>query len=501
LGAFNDGPLPGSPLSAYYGYRNVDRQEIELDAFTATIDHALSADVNVRNLTRWQQVDQFLVVDPPQGTWCLESGINPWTGAACAAPGTYQPSGPRGNVRDTTNQILVNQTDFTLQFDTGAIRHTLVTGFSFSSESYHRDNGNVLRNPLGATPNPTLPVMSIANPDNLHAGPVNFVANQIVDGEVDNRAAYIFDRLQLTERFEINGGLRYEHNDASSTLARIAIPYPTPPAQPVLTQDPLARNVDDLASYRIGLVYKPSESSSVYLAHGNSETPSQSSVNGACDLVESCNVDPEEAEILEIGAKWEIAGQLTLTGSIFRNERNSFRVDSVDPSIPEQQLDGSSRVDGIALGAAGQVGEKWSVFSNYTYLDSELIQNIDDVAVGSGTVDFRAGDPLPNTPEHSASFWATYQASAAFTVGFGTTYQGEYTFNRANGTAELFYTPDYWVTRAMAAYAFNDNLALRINVDNLTDEAYFERVRNNATNGWATPGAGRFAVVSVTWRL
>jgi catecholate siderophore receptor len=501
LGAFNGGALPGMPTSAYYGYRNIDTQEIELDAFTATFDHAFSESASVRNLTRIQQVDQYLVVDPPQGTWCVDSGINPWTGTACAAPGTYQPSGPRGNVRDTTNEIIVNQTDFTIEFLTGAIQHTLVTGFSISSESYHRDNGNVLRNPLGATPNPTLPVMSIANPDNVYAGPVNFIQNQAVDGDVENRATYIFDRVQLTERFEINAGLRYEHNDGTGTTATFAIPYPALPAAPVVTQGLVARNVDDLSSYRLGFVFKPTESSSLYVSQGNAETPSQSSVNGACDVVESCNVDPEEARILEVGGKWDLGGEFTLTAAAFRNDRTNFRVDSGDPTVPQQQLDGSSRVDGIALGASGTIADKWSVFTNYTYLDSQLLQGIDDVLIGTSTVDFRTGDPLPFTPEHSASFWATYRVSNALTVGFGTTYQGEYTFNRASDSAELYFTPDYWVYRAMLAYSLNDNLALQFNVDNLTDEEYFERVRNNATNGWATPGAARSAVLRVSWRL
>jgi catecholate siderophore receptor len=55
--------------------------------------------------------------------------------------------------------------------------------------------------------------------------------------------------------------------------------------------------------------------------------------------------------------------------------------------------------------------------------------------------------------------------------------------------------------RAMATYDFNDTLGLQFNLDNLTDEEYFERIRNNATSGWATPGAARSAVLSVTWRL
>ena len=197
LGPFNDGPLPGVPTSAYYGYSNVDAQEIGVDAFTTIVDHDFSDGFSLRNLTRWQQVEQFSFVDQPQGTWCVETGVNPWTGAACAAPGTFVPN-RGGTVRDTTNEILVNQTDFTLEFATGGVQHTLVTGFSLSNETYHRDNGNGLRNPLGATPNPVLPPMSIANPDHVYTGPVNFIVTQRADGEVDNQAAYVFDRVQLT---------------------------------------------------------------------------------------------------------------------------------------------------------------------------------------------------------------------------------------------------------------------------------------------------------------
>jgi catecholate siderophore receptor len=500
LGAFNDGPLPGSPTSAYYGYANLDEQEIRVDAFTTVVDHVFTDAVSLRNLTRWQQVDQLAIVDPPQGTWCLDSGLNPWTGAACSEPGTYVPSGPRGTLRDTSNEIVVNQTDLSLEFSTGSVRHTLVTGFSFSEETYHRDNGNALRNPLGAAPNPVLPVMSIANPDHIYAGPVNYIYTQRADGEVANRAAYVFDRMQLAERFELNAGLRFERNDASSALANIATPYPAPPAEPVVTPGALAANDDDLASYRIGFVYKPTQSSSIYVAHGNSETPSQASVNGTCDILTNCFVDPEEAQTVEIGAKWELA-DLTLTAAVFRNERSNFRVASGDPTIPEQQLDGNSRVDGIALGAAGVIGAKWSLFANYTYLDSEVVQSISDRLLFGGTVDILAGDPLPNTPEHSASVWTTYRVSEAFTLGYGITYQGEYTFARAAPTADLYFTPDYLLHRAMATYEINDNLALQVNIDNVTDEEYFERIRNNATNGWATPGAARSGVVSLTWRL
>ena len=85
----------------------------------------------------------------------------------------------------------------------------------------------------------------------------------------------------------------------------------------------------------------------------------------------------------------------------------------------------------------------------------------------------------------------------ALTVGYGMTYQGEYTFARTSPTADLYYTDAYLSHRAMASYEWNDNVALQLNIDNVTDEEYYERIRNNAANGWATPGAGRSAVLSV----
>jgi catecholate siderophore receptor len=279
------------------------------------------------------------------------------------------------------------------------------------------------------------------------------------------------------------------------------VPYPLPPAEPVVTQTPDANNEEDLGSYRVGFVFKPGQNSSVYLAQGNSETPSQATVNGTCDIVTSCNVDPEEADTLELGGKVDLNNRLSLTAALFRNERSNFRVASGDPLIPEQQLDGNSRVDGIALGAVGTIGSKWSVFANYTYLDSEVLQSVSDYTLSGGTIDILAGDPLPNTPEHSASIWTTWQISDAFSIGYGLTYQGEYTFARTSATANLYYTPDYTLHRAMASYEINDSLALQLNIDNVTDEVYYERIRNNAGNGWATPGAARTGVLSVTWRL
>ena len=47
------------------GRINVDRQEITADSVTAIFEHAFNENLSVRNLTRYQEVSQFLIVDPP----------------------------------------------------------------------------------------------------------------------------------------------------------------------------------------------------------------------------------------------------------------------------------------------------------------------------------------------------------------------------------------------------------------------------------------------------
>ena len=53
------GPLPGVDTSNYYGYRNVDEQEIDVDMLTGVFEHDFSDSVSMRSLARCQQVDQL----------------------------------------------------------------------------------------------------------------------------------------------------------------------------------------------------------------------------------------------------------------------------------------------------------------------------------------------------------------------------------------------------------------------------------------------------------
>lgn len=492
---YNDGAIPGADAGNYYGYANMDVQRTNLDAGTAIIQHDFSDTFSVRNLTRYQQVTQFIVVNPPQGTWCLASGINVSTGVACTPAGIFTPSGPRGTTRDTKNTNFYNQTDLTSRFMTGEVRHTMVLGVGVSSETFHLSNGNSQRTAAGATP--TYPGMSIASPDNIYTGPTTYIQAGSQDGTLKNQSIYLFETAEITPQFELNAGARYEHNDGTHTTGT----YTATGA--FASQGEVFTNEDYLFSYRVGAVYKPIEDASLYVAYGNSKSPSKTSVNGSCTAA-TCSVSPETAENYEIGAKWNLfENQLSLTAALFRNARKNFRVASNDPLVPEQQLDGRARVDGLALGVAGTITPEWLMFANYTYLKSKIIQSVSDFclanpgAVNCGNTaalpDPQAGNQLGNVPDHAFSLWTTYALPYNLTVGYGATYQGRWFLN-TSGVLQT--TKGYMTHRAMVSYEVMENLDLQLNVNNLFDKEYYIRIRNN---GWATPGDRRSATLTVNY--
>lgn len=530
--ATNDGPVPGIDRSDYFGIRNLDQQKITQNRLTATFRHAFSDNVSIRNLTRFQRVAQFSQTSAPQGTICLASGTQP-NGQACTAsvtsvstsatvptqvgtatvivpPGFMQPSGPRALVRDQVNDLFYNQTDLTVvSGEEGGTRNTLVVGASFTWEDYSIETASLARNAAGAAL--LLPQIDISNPDTIYTGPINYTVTARSKSESRNAAIYVFDTLELGQ-LELNAGVRYENAKGNFQNIRLAS---YPPGTTPLTAAQLVpqKNNDDLLSWRVGAVFKPTTATSLYVAYSNSETPSMATVRLGCTsgsgatFSNFCGVAPEKARSFEIGAKADVlGGGLQLTAALFRNERTNFRVPTNDPvGTVIQVLDGRARVDGVAIGATGNLTEAWSIFANYTYLDSKVLQSIAD---GTAGPDPQRGNVLIQTPKHSGSLWTTYMLPFGLQIGYGLTYQGRFATNQSvAGFPAQYRSDDYLIHRAMLSYALNDGVTVQLNVQNLTDEHYYTNVRNNistsgstigtVTGGWAMPGEGRSARLSV----
>ena len=133
------------------------------------------------------------------------------------------------------------------------------------------------------------------------------------------------------------------------------------------------------------------------------------------------------------------------------------------------------------------------MYANYTYMDSETRKSI--------TQPLRVGRALGNTPRNSFSLWTTYAPPGGWTVGYGA---------RAVGTRNVTSQGDgkldaYWVHSVMASHDVNRNLKLQLNVENLADKAYVERVRQVAGGESRSSaieyGDGRSAMLSAIYKF
>lgn len=457
--------MAGVSREDYFGWRNLDKEKIEQNAFTANFEHDFSDNLSLQNLTRFSHITRDTTVSA--------SHVN----TAGLPAGNYLPAGPQAYGRHASTEMWINQTNLISNFNVLGMRHDLVTGVEISRETMDLKTYNY---GIGNYPANGYP---LANPPGYWAGATVKATTAYTETELTNHALYAFDTIALHEQWDLNLGVRYDHFEGEADGF-----------SPAKVRTSRFKSSDDKVSSRVGLVYKPVENGRIYVAWGNSFNPSAESLasSGGGLSATTENLDPEKNETWELGTKWELLDKrLELDAAIFRVEKSNARETMADGST---QLAGEQRVDGIELGVTGHITKELDVFANYTILSSETLKAA-DTAAGIA----REGQALGNTPPRSLNLWTTYKLPAGFTVGYGARYVSERNVSSST-TAKL---DDYWVHNAMLAYQVNKNLDLQLNVNNLFDEDYVERVRQQ--NGTAARssaieyGDSRAAILSANY--
>jgi len=163
-----------------------------------------------------------------------------------------------------------------------------------------------------------------------------------------------------------------------------------------------------------------------------------------------------------VGKKWDLLrSRLSVTGAVFRTEKVNARTRNAtsDPFV----LAGRQRVQGVELGASGNITERWTALAAYAFMDSEIAASASRVEEGNN---------LTLTPTSTFNVWTTFALPWDVTVGGGAQYMDAVFRNTTNTTA----VPSYWLVNALASYKVNDGLTLRLNGQNLADTQYVDRV-------------------------
>jgi catecholate siderophore receptor len=437
---YRDKPAP-VPRETFYGFRSRDRERMNSDMATVRLEHDFTDSFTLRNQFRYGRSTRDSMATPPRFASPDSTNINREMRSWITEDGVYD-----------------NQTDLTADFATGAIRHTVVTGVSFTKENNIRQ--------LRTAPNSPTTLLN-PNPDDIYGGEITLNPN-LGDIDASTKAVYAFDTVRLGRRWQVNAGLRSENFDVEGI---------TTAAQPL-------SHSEHMLSLRTGVVFSPRSNGSIYTSYGSSLNPSLEGLSYGANNIDP-NLDPEKTYTTELGTKWDLfQNRLMLSSAVFQVIKHNARTPGILPDDPPQVLDGKQRVRGVELGATGYIRPEWMVFGGYTYLDSQITESNNPNELGN---------VFPQTPDHSFNLWTTYSFPWRVTLGGGVRYVGR----RYNNTSNARFVDGYSTVDAMASFPVSRNLDVRLNLNNLTNEYYFERVGG----GHVIPGAGRSAMVSTVFHF
>jgi catecholate siderophore receptor len=433
-----DRPAP-VPRDTFYGFRSRDFERLNSDLVTLKFEKDFNDGLSLRNQFRYANSSRDSIATPPRfasnNSTVINREMRSWL---------------------TEDKIWDNQTDFIARFSTAGIEHALVTGVDISRENNRR---------VTRTAANTQTTLLNPNPDDVFTGLIT-VHPIVGDITANSQSLYVFDTAKLGSKWELNGGLRWDRFDAGGIVTQ--------------TGAPVSR-VDRMLSTRAGVVFKPLSQGAIYASYGTSLNPS---LEGLSYNTANTVIDPEKTYTFEAGSKWDsFSGRVLLSGAVFRVEKFNARTPGL-PGEPPQVLEGKQRVDGIELSVEGSLTKAWQVLAGYTFLDSTTLESSNPREIGK---------ELVNTPPNSFNVWSTYTLPNGFHFGGG----ARFVDRRFGNTINTRWVDAYWTFDVMASYPISQHMDLKLNLYNLTDKFYFDRIGG----GHIVPGPGRVAMLGTSFRF
>ena len=199
---------------------------------------------------------------------------------------------------------------------------------------------------------------------------------------------------------------------------------------------------------------------------------------------------------LELGVKGEFFNKkLNTNVAIFQLEQNGKGVDdlsSPNPCLPEysngycQVAQGEQRSRGVEAEVSGQIGSNWNLSAGYTLNNTK---NVRDTASNTGKA------IRTTTPRHLLRLFSSYTLPGdlhAWSVGGGINLRSEITSQSGTAFARQ---GGYTTASAFVSYRLSRNLQAQLNVSNLFDKVYYEKIREYGPGYYY--GAPRGAMLTV----
>lgn len=474
------GRVPGVKWDGYFGYRNLDREDQNLDRLTWKFSHDFNDAVSFDNQAVWSQLQRTYVVTTPGGDH-YKAGLPIGTITNVNPIGGNNGSlrRLRGVARHTDTQTYSNQSNIIWKFDTAGIKHTLVTGMELTKEYLDYKSGGLLYNVTANNPNAV--AIDPSKPPSKFWGNKDIGYSSKIKADATTKAFYVMDNIKFDKHWQLDLSARQDHYKAHITKNKQIL------EKGLWQDDDKDTNNDKLFSYRTALIFKPVEYGSIYASFSTARQPQSIRIITSGSLGD--DLSPIKGKTYELGTKWDLFNErLSLSTALFRTLLDATEYDEVEKTSSSYKR----RTKGIELGAAGNITDKWSVYAGYAYMDSEI----------EGQKNWQDGITLPNTPRNMANLWTTYQLPLNIAISYGIRYVDERAIPPTRGDRmaknSAIKVPSYSVHDAAVEWQANKNLNLRLNINNIFNKHYWRQYNGR---GFGVPGVGQGAQLTAEYRL
>ena len=465
------------PRDTYYGATNRDFTKSSQDVGTLDLEYKVNDHVTIENKLRASHSLLNYIGTIPE---------NP-SASGATAPYSSTPTFFSGYVQLNAQSryepvdVVNDQPQATIKFDTGEVHHTAVVGGEFSNERISIQGYSGLTSELTVGPvlfsSSGAPIVSVYNPPHALTGSgVIQLAGNPLRYHVDTKAGYLLDTANYHNFIILNAGVRYDDYHIRAA------------------NDTSSRNANDgITSYNAGLTVKPVKIGSVYFAYATAADPvgdeldaASSSYGGLAATQTATQIfGPQKSRSYELGTKWEfIEGRLLASAAAFQTDVTNARESAPNglPGYTNGQIvpNAAYRVRGLDFEADGKLTDKWSVLGGLVVMNPKVTKSI---------VPTNVGLDLANIAPTSFNLLTKYQLTRWLEIGGQDVYTSQIkggSLLAANGgvaypgAANPTLLPSHWRFDIFAEAKINDHVGLRLYGQNLADKTYYDAFYQSA---------------------
>ncbi|WP_022824651.1 TonB-dependent receptor [Hymenobacter norwichensis] len=467
-------------------------------ANNATQQTSATATLSSRLNDKWQirAVGAFQRYDNEQRTGNRPSTIRNGTvtknNIVYPRPQIYGNFGRTLSRTETAENYYLAQLDLTGQFRTGFLSHTVLIGadadqyntqlLSYTAQAYDSinvfDQGRVLNQPANR----------VSGFDALYRA-TRTLSNT-------RRAGfYVQDLMSISEKVKLLAGVRWSYQETPSDVYTFAPPTATDQTLRVTQQN---RRYDNAFSPRLGLVYQPIKTTSVFASYSNSFTPQGNTVTNN----QGGALPPSIIDQLEVGIKNDLfKGALSANVTAYRivNSNQAQVIQQFINNDPTQlnptynsnfpsaqELAGEVTSKGVEVDVQSKPMMGWTFITGYSYNHTAYTKsNI-----------YENGSRLRYNPAHTANLSLFYNFSNSFSdnsflrglnAGVTAYYVGDKLAGRntrltvANDAFRLISIPNYTLFDASLGYTY-ERFSVRVKLANILDELSYNLHDDNSVN-------------------